>query len=96
MPKDRQGYDAVMPVMDRFAKRPTAIPRGKIVDAKETARLYIQYLYRFYRPPLTIVSDRGCYGTQATGLDCGSLRHERSQAIFTSPTRPNSSLSSVD
>ena len=59
MPKERQGYDTVMLVIDRFGKRPISIPCRKTVDAKEAARLYIQYPYRIYGPPLTIVSDRG-------------------------------------
>ena len=58
LPKDRGGYDAVMILVDRFGKRPISIPCCKTITAKEAARLYIQYPYRIYGPPDTIVSDR--------------------------------------
>jgi transposase InsO family protein len=45
--------------VDRFEKRTISILCQKTTDAKEIARLYIQYIYRTYRPPQTIVSDRG-------------------------------------
>jgi hypothetical protein len=56
---DQDGYDTVMILVDRFDKRTISIPCHKTIDAKEAARLYIQYPYRFYGPPDTIVSDRG-------------------------------------
>ena len=59
VPKDHQGYDTVMLLIDRLGKRPISIPCRKTIDAKEAARLYIQYPFRIYGPPLTIVSDRG-------------------------------------
>jgi len=59
MPKERQGYNTVMLVINCFGKRPISIPCNKTVNAKEAAKLYIQYPYRIYGPPLTIVSDRG-------------------------------------
>jgi hypothetical protein len=59
LPTDRDGYDMVMILVDRFGKRPFSIPCHKNIDAKEAARLYIHYVYRIYGPPDTIVSDRG-------------------------------------
>jgi hypothetical protein len=59
LPPDRDGYDMVMILVDRFGKRPFSIPCHKNIDAKEAARLYIHYVYRIYGPPDTIVSDRG-------------------------------------
>src|SRR5271168_3599086 len=59
LPKDCSGYDTVLILVDRFGKRPISIPCQKTTDAKETARLYIKYVYRIYGPPDTIVSDRG-------------------------------------
>jgi hypothetical protein len=59
LPKDRNGYDTAMILVDRFGKRSFTIPCKKTIDAKETARLYIHYIYRIYGPPVTIVSDRG-------------------------------------
>jgi transposase InsO family protein len=31
----------------------------KTIDDKEVAQLYIHYVYRIYRPPVTAVLDRG-------------------------------------
>ena len=59
LPKDHEGYDTILIFVDRFGKRAISIPCQKTIDAKGTARLYIQYIYRTYRPPQTIVSDRG-------------------------------------
>ena len=59
LPKDKRGYDTVLLFVDRFGKRTISIPCQKTIDAKETARLYIRYVYPIYGPPLTVVSDRG-------------------------------------
>ena len=59
VPKDSKGYDMVLVIVDRFAKRPFSIPCRKTIDAPETARLFVHYVYRIYGPPDTIVSDRG-------------------------------------
>lgn len=59
LPRDRDGYDMVMVIVDRFGKRPFSIPCHKNIDAKEAARLYVHYVYRIYGPPDTIMSDRG-------------------------------------
>lgn len=59
LPTDRNGYDMALVIVDRFAKRTISIPCFKNVDAKETARLFIHYVYRIYGPPDTVVSDRG-------------------------------------
>ena len=59
LPQDKKGYNMVLILVDRFGKRTISIPCKKTIDAKETARLYIKYVYRIYGPPETIVSDRG-------------------------------------
>jgi transposase InsO family protein len=59
VPTDRNGYDTVMLIVDRFGKRPISLPCKKSIDAKSAARLYINYPFRIYGPPDTIVSDRG-------------------------------------
>ena len=59
LPTDRNGYNMVLVLVDRFGKRTISIPCFKNINAKETARLYIQYVYRTYRPLDTVVSDRG-------------------------------------
>jgi hypothetical protein len=59
LPVDRNGYDMVIILVNRFGKRPFLIPCHKNIDTKEAARLYIHYIYRIYGPLDTIVSDRG-------------------------------------
>ena len=56
---DRNGYNTVLILVDRFGKRTISIPCKKTTNAKETAQLYIQYVYRTYRPLQSIVSNRG-------------------------------------
>jgi hypothetical protein len=55
--KDHHEYDTAFILVDRFGKRPISIPCKKTTDAKEAAQLYIQYPFRFYGPPQTIVLD---------------------------------------
>ena len=48
-----------MVLVNRFSKRPFSIPYYKNINAKETARLYIHYVYRIYGLLDTIISDYG-------------------------------------
>ena len=57
LPKDRNGYDIVIILVNRFGKRPLLISYYKDIDAKEVARLYIHYVYRIYGLLDTIVSN---------------------------------------
>ena len=59
LPKDRNGYDSVVIFVDRFGKRTITVPCHKAISATDTAKLYIRYVYPYFGPPLTIVSDRG-------------------------------------
>jgi len=59
LPLSRNGYDMAMVVVDRFGKRTISIPCHKTINTKEVAQLFICYVYRFFGPPDTIVSDRG-------------------------------------
>jgi hypothetical protein len=45
--------------VDHFGKRAISLLCKKNIDAKGVAKLYIDYLYRIYGPPQTIVSDCG-------------------------------------
>ena len=56
---DRNGYNIAMVIVDRFGKRPFLILCYKNINAKETAQLFIHYVYWIYRPPDTIVSNHG-------------------------------------
>ena len=59
VPRDKAGYDMILVIIDRFSKRSFSLPCHKTITAKETAELFIHYIYRIYGPPDTIVSDRG-------------------------------------
>ena len=56
---DRNGYNIVMILVNRFSKRPFLIPYYKNINAKEAAQLYIYYVYQIYRLLDTIISNRG-------------------------------------
>ena len=59
LPKDSYGYDAAFVVIDRLSKQSFSILCFKTTTAKEMARLYIQYIYRIWGAPKSIVSNRG-------------------------------------
>ena len=56
---DKKGYNIVMVVVDYLGKCYISILYHKTIDAKETACLYIHYVYHIYRPLDTIVSNHG-------------------------------------
>ena len=58
-PRDKVGRDAALVVVDRLSKRPISIPCSKAVGSRDTTKLFVEYVYRYYGPPDTIVSDRG-------------------------------------
>jgi transposase InsO family protein len=43
----------------RLNKRSISVPYYKNTDVKETARIYLDRVWRYYGPADTIVSDRG-------------------------------------
>src|SRR6202021_4264883 len=59
MPKDKHRFDMVFVVIDRLSKQAISEPCHKTVTAKEIAQIYIQSIYRYYRPLQSIVSDHG-------------------------------------
>ena len=54
---DRNRYNIVIILVDRFSKYLFSIPCYKNINAKEAAQLYIHYVYQIYGPPDTIISD---------------------------------------
>jgi transposase InsO family protein len=58
-PKDKYGFDNICVIVDRLSKQSISIPCYKTVTAEQLAQLFIQYVYRYYGPPDSIVSDRG-------------------------------------
>jgi hypothetical protein len=45
LPIDRNGYNRVIILVNRFSKRPLLISYYKNINAREAARLYIYYVY---------------------------------------------------
>ena len=58
LPIDRNGYNIVIIIVDRFSKRLFLIPYYKNIDTKKAAQLYIYYVYRIYGLLDTIISNR--------------------------------------
>ena len=58
-PQDKKGFDTVLVIVDRLTKQAISIPCFKTTTAEELARLFTQYVYRYYGAPDSIVSDRG-------------------------------------
>ena len=58
-PKTKNGFDNILVIVDRLSKRAISVPCHKTVTSKETANLFLQWVYRMYGPPDSIVSDRG-------------------------------------
>ena len=59
MLEDKASYDTVFVVIDRLSKQAISIPCYKTTIAEQMAQLYITYVYYYYGPPESIVSDRG-------------------------------------
>lgn len=58
-PPDKHGYDSILVIIDRLSKATVTIPCHKTITARQLARLYIEWIYRFGHSPETIISDRG-------------------------------------
>jgi len=58
-PPDKSGRDMLIVFICRLSKRSISVPCYKNTDAKETARIYLDRVWRYYGPADTIVSDRG-------------------------------------
>ncbi|EKD12419.1 polymerase [Drepanopeziza brunnea f. sp. 'multigermtubi' MB_m1] len=56
--KNKHGYDNVFIIIDRFFKQAISIPCHKSIDAKGFAKLYIYHIYKYFKAPLTLTSDR--------------------------------------
>ena len=57
--KDKVGYDYVFIVIDHLSKQTVSTLYYKTITTEEIARLYITYIYRYYGPLMSAVSDRG-------------------------------------
>ena len=59
MPPDHDSINIVYVFVDRLGKRPVSVPCNKTVDARVLAQLYVIYIYKYYGPATTVVSDQG-------------------------------------
>jgi hypothetical protein len=58
LPKTSRGHDSILVFVDKLSKRSVFVPCTADISAVDTARLYIQYVYRNFGIASTIVSDR--------------------------------------
>ena len=58
LPNTQRGHDAICVVVDRLTKMAKFIPTKTTVSTLESARLFVDQLYRLYGLPSGIVSDR--------------------------------------
>jgi hypothetical protein len=56
---ESHGFTAILVVVDRLTKMRHLIPCRDTCDAEETARLFLQHIWKLHGLPTTIVSDRG-------------------------------------
>ena len=58
LPVSMNGHDMVLIVVDRLTKMAHFIPTTSNVTSKQTAELFLQYVFRYHGLPENIVSDR--------------------------------------
>jgi transposase InsO family protein len=58
-PKDRNGYNTILVVVDRLSKQPVSLPCYKTTTSRDLAHMFIAHVWRYYGAPDSIVSDRG-------------------------------------
>jgi hypothetical protein len=58
-PPNQNGYNAILMMVDRLGKRSFSLFTRKTCTAAELADLYFMHIWRIYRTPETITSDRG-------------------------------------
>ena len=58
LPVTKNGHSAIYVVVDRLSKLVHFVPTRKNIDAPETAKLFVKYVYRYHGLPDVIISDR--------------------------------------
>ena len=77
---DSKGYTVIMVVVDRFSKMIHLIPFKQIPDAKQTAKAFMNNIFKLHGLPQDIYTDRGLQFTSALWnefmylLNCQVLR----------------------
>jgi hypothetical protein len=59
MLKDKYRYDEIFVIVDCLSKQAISTPCFKTATAKDMARMFLSYVYRYYGPLQIIVLDRG-------------------------------------
>ena len=54
-----QGFDSLFIVVDHLSKATIIVPCNKTITAKETAKLYMNHVWRRTGLPQQVISDRG-------------------------------------
>jgi hypothetical protein len=54
-----KAFDSIFVVVDRLTKMAHFMPWNKIVTSEETARLFMDNIYKYHGLPDDIISDRG-------------------------------------
>ena len=57
-PKDSKGRTGILVIVDRFSKMAHLVPVSERITSKETARVFLDTIFRHHGMPESIVSDR--------------------------------------
>jgi hypothetical protein len=57
--KDRNGYNIILVIIDRLNKQPISLSCYKTTIARDLARMFIIYIWRYYSALDLIVLDQG-------------------------------------
>ena len=58
MPVNKEGYNMVFIIIDRFSKQAISQPYYKTVTTEDIAWLYIRGIYYYQEPPESIIFNR--------------------------------------
>ena len=59
MPPNKESYDIVFVVINRFNKQAVSLSCYKIITTEDIIRFYINIIFRYKNPLEFIISDRG-------------------------------------
>ena len=59
LPQTKHGYNAILTFVDKFTKMAHFVPTTNECDAPETARLFVDHVFRYHGLPREFISDRG-------------------------------------